>query len=88
MFDSSLFLASLQGSTKRRALGCEKFLRGLAWVVLSKTGPPFSRALYMINDFIMFCEEVAHIDKNILCKIQIILTYLISRTTRSGLWTY
>ena len=29
-----------------RALGCEKFLPGPAWVVLSKTGPPFSGTLY------------------------------------------
>ena len=35
----------LQGSPKRRALGCEKFQPGPAWVVLSKTGPPLSGAL-------------------------------------------
>ena len=37
----------VQGSTIRRALGCEKFQPGPAWVVLSIiTGPPFSGALY------------------------------------------
>ena len=36
----------VQGSTKRRALSCEKFLSGPAWVMLSKAGPPFSGALY------------------------------------------
>ena len=34
----------IQGSTKRRALGCKKFLHGPAWVVLSKTSPPFRGA--------------------------------------------
>ena len=38
----------LQGFSKRRAPGCEKFLPCPAWVVLSKTGPPFSGALYFI----------------------------------------
>ena len=37
---------TVQGSTIRRAVGCEKFLTGPAWVVLSKTGPPFSGALH------------------------------------------
>ena len=36
----------LQGSTKRWALGCVKFLAGPAWLLLSKTGPPFSPSLY------------------------------------------
>ena len=36
----------LRGFTKRWALGCEKFLLGPAWLLLSKTGPPFSASLY------------------------------------------
>ena len=36
---------ALQRWTKRLALGCEKFLPGLAWLFLSKTGPPFSPSL-------------------------------------------
>ena len=39
----------VQGSTRRRALGCKKFLPSPAWVVLSKTGPHFSGALYILN---------------------------------------
>ena len=35
----------IQGTTKRRALGCENFLPGPAWLLLSKTGPPFSGSL-------------------------------------------
>ena len=31
--------------TKRWALGCEKFLLDPAWLLLNKTGPPFSRSL-------------------------------------------
>ena len=36
---------NIQGSTKRRALGCEKFPPGPAWLLFSKTGPPFSGSL-------------------------------------------
>ena len=32
---------TVQRWTKRWALGCEKFLPGPAWLLLSKTGPPF-----------------------------------------------
>ena len=32
---------------KRRALGCEKFLPGPAWLLLSNTGPPFSPSQYV-----------------------------------------
>ena len=38
---------SIQGFTKRWALGCEKFLPGPAWLLLSKTGPPFSASMYV-----------------------------------------
>ena len=38
--------SAVQGSTKWRALSCEKFLSGPVWLLLSKTGPPFSGALY------------------------------------------
>ena len=36
------YRASLKGGP----LGCEKFLPGLAWLLLSKTGPPFSASLF------------------------------------------
>ena len=36
----------LHGFTKRWAQGCVKFLPGPAWLLLSKTGPPFSASLY------------------------------------------
>ena len=35
------------GFTKRRALGCVKFLPGPAWLLLSEPGPPFSASLYV-----------------------------------------
>ena len=38
----------VQSFTKRWALGCVKFLPGPAWLVLSKTGPPFSASLYRV----------------------------------------
>ena len=38
----SKWLLSMQSFTKRRALGCEKFLPGHAWLLLSKTVPPFT----------------------------------------------
>ena len=36
----------VQRFPKRWALGCWKFLPGLAWLLLSKTGPPFSASLF------------------------------------------
>ena len=36
----------VQRCTKRWALGCKKFLPGPAWLLLSKTGPPFGPSLY------------------------------------------
>ena len=39
---------NIQGSAKRWALGCENFLPGPAWLLLSKTGPPFSPYLYIM----------------------------------------
>ena len=33
--------------TMRWALGCGKFLPGLAWLLVSKTGPPLSSSLYL-----------------------------------------
>ena len=38
--------STVQGFTKRWALGCEKCLPGPAWLLLSKTGPPFGLSLY------------------------------------------
>ena len=39
----------VQGFTKRWTLGCEKFLPGLAWLLLSVTGPPFSPYLCTVS---------------------------------------
>ena len=39
---------NIQGSAKRWALGCENFLPCPAWLLLSKTGPPFSPYLYIM----------------------------------------
>ena len=36
---------NLQRWAKRRALGCEKFQPGSDWLLLSKTGPPFSPSM-------------------------------------------
>ena len=38
----------LQKWAKKWSLGCKKFLPGLAWLLLSKTGPLFSPSLYMV----------------------------------------
>ena len=38
----------VRGFTKRWALGCVKFIPDPAWLLLSKTGPPFSASLYKI----------------------------------------
>ena len=40
-------MRTVQGFTKRWALGCEKFLPCPAWLMLSETGPPFSPSLYI-----------------------------------------
>ena len=40
----------IQRWAKRWALGCEIFLPGPAWLLLSKSGPPFSLSLYVDND--------------------------------------
>ena len=39
----------VQRWTIRRALGCEKFPTSLAWLLLSKTGPPFSPSLCIVR---------------------------------------
>ena len=38
---------SVQSFTNRWALGCEKFMPGRAWLLISKTGPPFRASLYV-----------------------------------------
>ena len=42
----------VQTWAKRRALGCEKFQLGPAWLSLSKTGLPFGPSMYcyFLND--------------------------------------
>ena len=52
-------LISVQRWTLLWTLGCEKFLPGLAWLLLSKTGSLFSPSLY--KDFFQwsFFDELA-----------------------------
>ena len=42
----TIFLLFILRWTIRWVLGCEKFLPGPAWLLLSKTGSPFSASLY------------------------------------------
>ena len=43
------FVRSVQRWAQRWALGCRTFLPGPAWLMLSKTGPPFSPFLYKLE---------------------------------------
>ena len=50
--------STVQGFTKRWALGCEKFVPSPAWLLLNKTGPPFSESLY-----IAICQFATVVDE-------------------------
>ena len=42
---TQVLLLCVQRWAKRWAQGCKKFLTGPAWLLLSRTGPPFSTSL-------------------------------------------
>ena len=47
----------IQRWTKRWALGCEKFLPGPAWLLLSRPCPPFSPSLYIVLNKYQFGHD-------------------------------
>ena len=66
----SVNVNAAEGSTKRRALGCEKFQPGPAWVVLSKTVQPCSGALY-IKKFATKCITLCKISASLSVDLEI-----------------
>ena len=54
-----LLRLTIQKWAKKRTLGCEKFQPGPAWLLLSKTSPPFSPSLCVLQNFGRTCFYLA-----------------------------